>query len=137
MGTLTRLTKNLLISQKKVLADLYAREEAICSAQTELLQRFKRETEKINKIALPYDHYPTYRKTVFDKRDLMTKQLNTVRQDVERQKNLITETYQSLKRYEIAHDKMKEMIEKELLKKEQDMLDEISLQQHQRLKNNA
>lgn len=128
LRTLIRMVKNRIEIQKKGLNDLYQREAAATYRQQKIQEVFKKETEKITQTNVLYTNYAAYKTHTEQKLSVLATQIKGVQSQIEKQRDVLAESYAELKRYEITLERTQEALKQEAEKKEQQFIDEVALQ---------
>lgn len=133
LDSMIRLNEWQVDQKRRVLGEkieeVNALEEALNSLEQEL------QNEQSAALAAPQEaglFYGNYANEVISRREELQTAIAEKERQVEHAQENLHESYRELKKYELIHKRRKEREAKELDKKDQDVLDELGLQAHQR-----
>lgn len=131
LDSLIRFQQWELDNKRRALAVLEEERDIILGQLNGLLAEYKAEAENASHEAATLT-MGAYAVGVTLRRDVLEEQLAAKDQEIDAARDILTEAFQELKTYEIAHDNRIKAEEKEAIRQENNQLDEQGLQSYRR-----
>ncbi len=136
LSGIIRLHKWQVDEKRRQITELEVMKEELVKRLEKLLSDLASEQENLAKSNVVDINYANYASSVMTRRENIEASITEVDVSIENMKDELAEAFKELKKYEIVEQRAIEREKEELKRKEQDRLDEVSLNQfragHQR-----
>lgn len=132
LKTLIKLTKEQLDAQRRELVSL---ERKVAYVEKQIIKtQNEKETQisAVQDLEVPFTDMPHYINRMNNHVQLLNDQLKSLLRYVDRQKDLVAQTYETLKKYEITLENHQSAAAAAAEHKAQQLLDEIALQKYRK-----
>ncbi len=129
LSGIIRLHKWQVDEKRRQITELEVMKEELVERLEKLLSDLASEQENLAKSNVVDINYANYASSVMTRRENIEASITEVDVSIENMKDELAEAFKELKKYEIVEQRAIEREKEELKRKEQDRLDEISLNQ--------
>ena len=127
LNGIIRLHKWQVDEKRRQITELEVMREELVEKLETLVSDLAREQENLSKSNVVSINYANYASSVMSRRENLEASITEVDVSIENMKDELAEAFKELKKYEIVEQRSIEREKEEVKKREQDRLDEISL----------